>query len=247
MKLRGGIAERYGLALLLLVAALVYSIAVPDGEWRRLLATLLQFAALFATLGAAEVNRRVMRLVGVVLILTLLAGFVQAGFGNDASPTFVRFCVLVILVASLPMLAVGLIRQVRSDQKVSLQTMMGVLCAYLLLMSSFAYAYAVIGDLGSEPFFSQGAQWDSLGDYIYFSLITITTVGFGDLTPATDLGRSLTAAEALIGQIYVVTVVAVIVSNLGRTGSPRAGARDTEPDKEDPTAADGAGGDAPRG
>jgi hypothetical protein len=43
----------------------------------------------------------------------------------------------------------------------------------------------------------------------------------GDLTPATQLGRALTGAEALIGQIYMVTVVAVIVGNLGRSRSPR--------------------------
>ncbi len=216
MKLGGRIVQRYGLALILLVIALVYSIAIPDGEWQRLLAMLLQGAAMFATLAAAEVERRLLRAFLVVFVGALAGAALQAGFTDGDSAGFVRLCVLAIILASLPLIGKGLVRQVRADRTVGVQTMLGVLCAYLLLMSSFAYAYAVLGEFGSEPFFSQGAQWNELGDYIYYSLITITTVGMGDLTPATDLGRSLTAAEALIGQIYMVTVVAVIVSNLGR-------------------------------
>jgi hypothetical protein len=210
-------AGRYGLALLLLVVALVYTIAIPDGEWQRVGALALQSAALFATLAASEVDSRILNGLAFLFVLALLGAVAQAGFADGDSAGFVRSSVLAILLMSLPLVGRGVVRQVRSDRKVSVQTMMGVLCAYLLLMSSFAYAYSVIGEFGSEPFFSQGAQWNTLGDYIYFSLITITTVGMGDLTPATDLGRSLTAAEALIGQIYMVTVVAVIVSNLGRT------------------------------
>lgn len=221
MKLADRVSERYALALILLVIALVYSIAMPDGDWQRIVAMLLQGIALFATLAAAEAAPRLLRLFVVVLVGTLLGAVAQAGLTDSDGVTFVRISVLVILLASLPLVAVGLIRQVRTDRKISVQTMMGVLCAYLLIMSSFAYSYAVIGQVGSEAFFNQGAQWNTIGDYIYFSLITITTVGFGDFTPATDLGRSLAAAEALVGQIYMVTVVAVIVSNLGRT-QPRS-------------------------
>lgn len=227
MKLVGRIAERYGLALVLLVIALVFSIAAPDGEWQRIVAMLLQGTAMFATLAAAEVDRRLLRAFLVVFIGALAGAAVEAGFTDGDSAGFVRLSVLAIILASLPLVGKGLIRQVRADRTISVQTMLGVLCAYLLLMSSFAYAYAVVGEFGSEPFFSQGERWNTLGDYIYFSLITITTVGLGDLTPATDLGRSLTAAEALIGQIYMVTVVAVIVSNLGRK-EPRGSSSSTE-------------------
>ena len=51
-------------------------------------------------------------------------------------------------------------------------------------------------------------------DYFYFSFVTITTTGFGDLTPVTDTGKMLAAFEALIGQVYLVTVVALAVAGV---------------------------------
>lgn len=226
MRIGGRLVERYGLALLLLVVALVYSIAVPEGDWERLVAMALQGTALFATLSAAEAGGRILRFFLAILLVALIAAVLQAGLSVGDGVAFVRVCVLAILLLALPLVGSGLIRQVRFERKITVHTMMGVLCAYLLLLSAFAYAYAVLGELGGEPFFDQGPQWNDLGDYVYFSVTTITTVGMGDLTPSGDLGRSLTAAEALIGQIYMVTVVAVIVSNLGRS-EPRRKASDT--------------------
>ena len=60
----------------------------------------------------------------------------------------------------------------------------------------------------------------SRSDYLYFSYVTLTTTGFGDLTAESDLGRTFVVVEALFGQIYLVTIVALIVSNL-RPGAAR--------------------------
>jgi hypothetical protein len=73
----------------------------------------------------------------------------------------------------------------------------------------------VVDSLSSTPFFAQHAAANS-HNLLYFSFATITTTGYGDLTAGTDVGRSLAIAEALIGQIYLVTVVAAIVGGLGR-------------------------------
>jgi voltage-gated potassium channel Kch len=53
-------------------------------------------------------------------------------------------------------------------------------------------------------------------DFLYFSYVTLTTVGYGDLTAAGDLGRMLAVTEALLGQLYLVTVVALVIGNIGR-------------------------------
>ena len=112
-------------------------------------------------------------------------------------------------------------RGVRTEGAVTLHTMFGVLCIYLLIGMLFSSAYALVGDAQSEPFFGSGIDPD-ISDYLYFSFATMTTVGYGDLAAATDLGRSVAITEALIGQIYLVTVVAVIVGSLSRRQPERA-------------------------
>ncbi|MEX0621363.1 MAG: potassium channel family protein [Solirubrobacterales bacterium] len=214
------IAGRYGLALALLIIALVYTMAAAEGKWQIIVALALQVLALYVVLQASRADPRLTRLLAAFFLLAFAAALSAILTTDlDESSSF-RMAVLAIVLMTLPVVAIGLVRQVKAESKITIQTMMGVLCAYLLMMCAFAYTYAVLGDLNG-PFFTQGEEWDRIGNYLYYSLITITTVGMGDLTPATQLGRSLTGAEALIGQIYMVTVVAVIVSNLGRSGPPK--------------------------
>lgn len=216
---------RYGEALLLLLVAIVFTMAIDESEWQRVLALLLQGLALFVTLKASRADRRLLIPLTIVFVAAFVGAAGQAALNPGEGSGFVRICLLMTVLLTLPVIAIGLVRQVRSEGKINVQTMMGVLCAYLLIMALFAYAYAVIGEFGDVPFFDQGEQWNQIGNYLYYSLITITTVGMGDLTPATQLGRSLTGAEALIGQIYMVTVVAVIVANLGRSPTPNSADR----------------------
>jgi voltage-gated potassium channel Kch len=90
--------------------------------------------------------------------------------------------------------------------------MFGVLCLYLLLGLVFGVAYATVQGLSNTDFFTTHAT--GRDDFLYFSYSTLTTVGYGDLVAATNFGRSLAIAEALFGQVYLVTVVAVIVSRM---------------------------------
>ena len=69
--------------------------------------------------------------------------------------------------------------------------------------------------LGDGGFFSEVATPSSV-DYLYFSFVTLTTVGFGDRTAAGNFGRMLAVTEALLGQLYLVTVVALVIGNVGR-------------------------------
>jgi hypothetical protein len=90
-----------------------------------------------------------------------------------------------------------------------------VLSLYIMLGLFFAFLYGAIDHLGREPFFAGGVS-ATVSLCVYFSFVTLATVGYGDYTAASDLGHTLCVFEALIGQIYLVTVVSLIVSNLGR-------------------------------
>jgi voltage-gated potassium channel Kch len=86
-------------------------------------------------------------------------------------------------------------------------------------------------------FFAQGAA--SGVKYLYFSFVVITTLGFGDLTPRTDISRVLVSLEALLGQIFLVTIVAVLVANMGRaTRHAPTAVRDPAEDLADELAED---------
>jgi hypothetical protein len=78
----------------------------------------------------------------------------------------------------------------------------------------YAFLFSLLGRL-SGPFFAQPGAARAI-DYVYFSYVTISTVGYGDLTARGDLGRMLAVTEALLGQLYLVTIVALLVGNLGR-------------------------------
>jgi hypothetical protein len=207
--------HRYGLVLLLILCSLVFQLAAPDQGWARLVTIALQGATLVLALYASEARPLIARLATVVVASAVL-GSAGALIGLGELGSSAGRIVAVLLVALAPVAIVrGVVRGVRTEGAVTLHTMFGVLCVYLLIGMLFAYAYGLVGDAQSEPFFVSGIDPD-ISDYLYFSFATITTVGYGDLAAATDLGRSVAIAEALIGQIYLVTVVAVIVGGLSR-------------------------------
>jgi hypothetical protein len=207
--------HRYGVVLLLILCSLVFLLAAPDDDWARLVAIALQGATLVLALYASEARPAIARLATVVVGLAVL-GSAAALIGFGELGTTAGRIVSVLLIALAPVaISIGVVRGVRTEGVVTLHTMFGVLCIYLLLGMLFASVYGLVGDLQSETFFASGIDPD-ISDYLYFSFATLTTVGYGDLSAATDLGRSVAITEALIGQIYLVTVVAVIAGNLSR-------------------------------
>jgi hypothetical protein len=87
----------------------------------------------------------------------------------------------------------------------------------------FALVFDGIGLIDSGPFFAQGID-GTIPDYLYFSFTTLTTTGYGDLTAATQLGRTVANVEQLVGQAYLVTIVAFVVSRW-RPRRPHTGER----------------------
>ncbi len=94
----------------------------------------------------------------------------------------------------------------------------GVLCLYLLVGLFFAFTYGAVQNLGGAPS-SPTVTPHVCARALYFSFVTMTTVGYGDFTARTNLGHTLAITEALLGQIYLVTVVAAIVSRLVPRGA----------------------------
>ena len=211
---------RFGLVLGLILTTLAFSLAAPPGELAHLVLVTLQALTLVAAVVASRAHPWVIRLSVVAAVLGI-TGSVIALIGTDRFDDDGAIAVaLPYILFTPPAIVVGLIKHFREEGGVTLQTMFGVLCLYLLIGLVFGVGYAVIDDISGGEFFAEGpAERD---DFLYFSFSTLTTTGFGDLVAGTDVGRSLSITEALIGQIYLVTVVAVIVGNLRTAPRRRA-------------------------
>ena len=205
----------YGVALLLLVVSIFLVMAFPNGTVPDAVALVIQMFALIACLRAAETAPRLVRIFEVLVVLAVVIGLTPWVWGGDVEKDLVRGATFLLVFTALPSITIGLVRQLRRDRAITIRTVFGALCTYMLLIISFASAFAIVGLIEDGYFFDEGAQYDQFGDFVYFAVTTITTLGIGDLTPASDFGRSLTGMLTLIGQIYLVTVVALIVGNLG--------------------------------
>jgi hypothetical protein len=206
--------HHFGFVLLLILGSLVFQLAAPEEDWARLTTIALQGLTLLAAMRASRVGPVVLRVaLAVVLIAIVASSAAYVGFGFLGATASRSITVLLVALAP-PVIARGVIIDFRQEGEVTLHTMFGVLCIYLLIGSVFAFGFGVVDSLSSTSFFAQHAAANT-HDLLYFSFTTITTTGYGDLTAATDVGRSLAIAEALTGQIYLVTVVAAIVGGLG--------------------------------
>jgi hypothetical protein len=205
---------RFGGVLVLLALTFIVMAAGPPDAWTRVITVLLQGLTLMAALLASRVSRRLFRIASIVAGLSLLAALGSVVASSSTQPTSVFFLLNILLVATVP---VVIARSLWRRQVIDVHTVLGAVCIYVLLGMMFAFVYAAIDGIGDDAFFVQITH-ATTPDFLYFSFITQTTVGYGDLTAARDLGRALSVVEALTGQLYLVTIIAVLVSRLsGRT------------------------------
>jgi hypothetical protein len=218
---------RFGFVLVLLIITFVFMASGVSGAWVRVVTVMLQGLTLLAALRASQVSRGRFRLAALVVLIAFISSVASLFATSSTTTTGAFFALNVLIVAAAP---VVIARALLQRSVVDLHTALGALCIYVLLGMLFAFTYAAIGDLGNEQFFVQTKD-ATIAEYLYFSFITLTTVGYGDFSAAHGLGRSLAAVEALTGQIYLVTVVAAIVSSMASARRVRAGEAVAESDK----------------
>jgi hypothetical protein len=202
--------DSYGLLLaLILLTYVVMALVDHDALWARFAISAMLGAVLLLALHTSHVRERSFEVCAVVVGVAALSTFLQAVFdrnGNDGT-TFVMF----VLVIAAP---VVILNRILRHRVIGRETILGAVCVYVLLGMVFAGLFAAINDVDGGKFFTQRPVESNI-DFLYFSFVVLTTLGFGDLTPAPDIARVMVTFEALIGQVFLVTLVARLMSLYG--------------------------------
>jgi ion channel len=202
---------RYGGVFLITLVLVVFEVAAPAADWARAVALGLEGAALIVVVVTSRARWHTRRARGLAAGAVAVALVVAVATG--VLPDDVTFVLGGLLAAAIPALLVrGLVRLVR-DHGVTLQAVAGALAIYLIVGLVFAWAIAFISAVDSASYFAQGKHVPE-GVRVYFSFAVLTTTGFGDYTAATGVGRALAVVEMLLGQLYLVTIIGVLVGNL---------------------------------
>jgi voltage-gated potassium channel len=157
--------------------------------------------------------------------LPAVVGGVLAVFWNEP-PTIVIVLTFVFMLSFLVAVIVVLQRHIMTSDRVSADTLRGAVCVYVLLGIAWAVAYRFVGYLEPNAFYFAGHFVDqdrSLALNIYFSFVTLTTLGYGDISPISPIARTLAWLEAAVGQVYVAITIARLVSMYIADRSTRTG------------------------
>ena len=204
--------DRFGTLFLVTVATVALLLLVDLdqdqglAEVLSLVVTMLAAATLFlavAVAGVGQLGRRITLLLIAAVIGAAIASLVFTNVPNGHGGLL-----WLVLVVAAPIIALKRLMQHRT---VTTETLLGAVSVYLLMALAATYLFLFIDTFvtTSGRFFGQE---EPTTVFAYFSLVTITTLGYGDFNPVGVFGRAAAAWEAVIGQIYLVVVVARLVT-----------------------------------
>ena len=223
--------DRYGLVLLMIVATYVLATALKQ-SWGLTIVLIAQIGAVWLALRTSRAPRGLRRVATGLFVLAIAAAMVNLFIERGSGLVAFVFLTATTLYVVAP---ISIVRHIGYRREVDQETMLGALCAYLLIGMAFAFAYRCLGAAQSEPFFGAGGE-GTVSEDLFFSFVTLTTTGYGNLVPARNPGKSLAVLEALLGQLFLVTAIGKVVSDW-RPGwrpsaqdAPDAPAEETRPD-----------------
>jgi hypothetical protein len=224
LELAERIGDAYGLVLLLIIITFVVTMTLPPEGWGGRIAA-VAIAALTAIVAftSSDVRSARVRLAAVIAGVAVAGAAVATAISSDRLLALAFGTVAIMLAVA----AVTILRRVIiGAREVDFRTILGAISVFTLLGLLFAFLYYAFSRWSHGPFFA-GQVAARSSDYLFFSYTTLTTTGYGNLVPAGTVGQSFAVLEMLVGQIFLVTLVAGLVS-LWRPGSSRAPAGSTD-------------------
>src|SRR5262245_27032680 len=218
--------DRYGLLLLMIMVSLVVS-SLGSTLHQDVFAVLRTIVLAGTFLFALHTShaRRWMYFASAVLILVAVSASVIVSAGTEIGDAVDAIASLLLVLGVLAII----LRRFAAHPVVAGQSVLAAICIYLLLGLGYAAVYGFIGAVDPAGLFGpvNGAQSNVVR--IYYSFITLCTVGYGDFVPYANFTRMVAVTEALVGQVYLVTIVALLVSHVGHERPRRSATKPTGP------------------
>ena len=210
------VGDAYGLVLLLLLGTYVLGSLTPVDGWGAVFTTVVASAAGVVALASANARLSRVRVAAGFAGVSVICSIVSATSGGRT-----LLGVSGLITAFLLLIAAGaVLRTVLNASEVGFRTILGAISVYIIVGLLFSFLYVAIDRIQGSPFFGEGTTIHD-GDTLLFSFYTLTTTGYGNLVPAGQPGKLFAGLEMLMGNIFLVTLVAGLVS-LWRPGRSRS-------------------------
>jgi hypothetical protein len=227
------VSDAFGLVFALVLTTYVLTSLLDNHGWSAVVLTLATSATSIVALISSHAHRHLVRVAIWLSVLTVLLAVAAAASGER---TWLNLA-SVIQIALLAIAMGAVLRRVVTSAEVGFRTILGAISVYTVLGILFTFLYGTVERIQGSGFF-EGVAHPSGSDFLFFSYTTLTTTGYGDLVPGGQPGRMIAGLEMMLGQIFLVTLVAGLVS-LWRPGEAlrqRRAKRGGEPEAAEPGA-----------
>lgn len=202
------VRDEFGLVLILVLLTYVLTSLLSNRGWSAVILTIATSATSILALTSSHSGPRAVRWAVALSALTIGLAIIAAVNNDDHTFLNIASAIQVTLLA----VAMGavLIRVV-SSAGVNSRTILGAISVYAVLGILFTFLYGMVDRIQSDVFF-EGVAHPNGSDFLFFSYTTLTTTGYGNLVPGGQPGRMIAGLEMMLGQIFLVTLVAGLVS-----------------------------------
>ena len=201
------VRDAFGLVFALVLTTYVLASLMDNRGWPAVVLTVATSATSVVALTSSHARPGLVRAALWLSALTILLAAIAAATGERLWLNFAS----VVQIGLLALAMAAVLRRVVTTAEVGSRTILGAISVYTVLGILFTFAYGMIERIQSGPFF-EGVAHPQGSDFLFFSYTTLTTTGYGNLVPGGQPGRMVAGLEMMLGQVFLVTLVAGLVS-----------------------------------